>query len=137
MSTEIAELRLHEVEDVIAFASELGCQVTAGQINHAMSLLVRLDAQIIGAALCTQSPDDEHGWLLHICLKESGSRDLAQHLTDKAMMKLHAGKLSKFTIMLHGNIEERTFWHDSNWLIRFDVDSTPNAAEKKGNGAAA
>ncbi|WP_432798145.1 hypothetical protein [Poriferisphaera sp. WC338] len=135
MPIEIAELRLHEVEDAVAFAAEQGCNLSIAVISHTMSVLVREDDKIIGAGLCERPQQTNSGWKLHLCLSKGTTSDLAQHMSDKAMMKMHAAKLSKFGINLHGGVDTKNFWNGSTWLITTDSNENTSPDHDQANPA--
>ena len=119
MPVDMSEVRLTEVEEVLAFAREQGCVVESSYLRHTLSLIARVDDEIAAVAVCAGITGLPHT-KLYICSNSAIDDADVQLLTDKVMMKLHAEKLSKFEIRLFGNVEGKSFWPKSNWLIKLD-----------------
>ncbi|QDU35292.1 hypothetical protein KS4_33730 [Poriferisphaera corsica] len=120
MNLRIAEIRLPEVDDAVLFLGGCGCEIDRGYVQHTLSLIARDEmGEIRGVAMCAGIEGKPHTKLLVGC-SEGIDEDAIQEITNKAIMKLHAVKMSKFKILLYGSIKGQTFWPRNNWLIHLD-----------------
>ncbi len=122
MSIEVAEPRINTVDDVIAFAKPLGCDVSKDRLVPPLSLVAHEGGQMVGAALCHH---DGYGLpTLDIVLSDTADpQALVRLLIDKVLLKLQAKGIAKCKINTYGQTDDSGFWSAAQWTGSCEPDA--------------
>lgn len=127
MPYQFRELRLHDIADALAFASGQGLSVTAQQLSHHLSLMVKRDDTIVAVALCTQLKPGRYNVRFAIDPADDPATTdaLANELADRVLNKLQAQGIGTARVNATQPQQEDNLWLQTNWLEQIQPVQPP------------
>jgi len=129
---QITEMSIKDYEDVIALwrgTEGVGLSDADSRENveeylkrsPGLSLVARLDGQIVGAVLCGH--DGRRGYLHHLAVAPAHRRQgIGKALVDAALSRLRDLGIQKCHLFIFaGNAQAREFWRKIGWADRSDI----------------
>lgn len=120
MDYQYREIRKADIPEALAFAKAQGIDIAEYDLRHNLSLLVKAEGEVVGAALCVESDPGHHRVHLSATAAE-GSEDLARQLADRALRKLQADGIGATRLTGSEADAEAVLWQQTNWLDRIAV----------------
>ncbi len=114
MPIEVSQLRPKGVDDAIAFAKTVSCELEPLDVSPTVSLIAKEDDAIVAAVLGVH--DTSGACLLHVCLgKLEDPGKTTGDLLNKALMKVHGEGVRRCQIKHHGHDDVASDWPGAKW----------------------